>query len=106
MPRQVIDDLAQDVPFLIEVGETLDRVGVAAGYAQRIDLPQLTDRERLVLEHLAQGESAQRIADLLVVSVNTVKSQRRSLFRKLGVTSREAAVLAASQLGLIGTAGP
>jgi LuxR family maltose regulon positive regulatory protein len=102
--RQVVDDLASEVPHLVEVGQTLDRVRVTVGYAQRIDLPQLTARERLVLHHLAQGLSAQRIADHLVVSVNTVKSQRRSLFRKLGVTSRDGAVLMATQLGLIGSA--
>nr|NLD40610.1 response regulator transcription factor [Actinomycetales bacterium] len=41
------------------------------------------------------------IAKRLGVSVNTVKSQLRSSYRKLGVSSREEAVTAAIGLGLL-----
>lgn len=48
----------------------------------------LTRRERAVVEHAVEGESTAEIAAALLVSVNTVKSQLRSAYRKVGVTSR------------------
>ncbi|WP_371029203.1 response regulator transcription factor [Pseudoclavibacter sp. JSM 162008] len=53
---------------------------------------QLTDRERVVLRHLLSARTLEEIAVEEHVSRNTIKSQTRSLFRKLGVSSREAAV--------------
>ena len=59
----------------------------------------LSDREKLVLVELAHGGSTQQIAERLFVSVNTVKTQVRSIYRKLGVTSREEAIAAAHRWG-------
>lgn len=53
---------------------------------------QLTDRERVVLRHLLSPSTLEEIAGEEHVSRNTIKSQTRSLFKKLGVSSREAAV--------------
>jgi len=64
--------------------------------------PVLSARERLVLEHLGAGEPLQRVAWLLSVSPNTVKSQARSIYRKLGVDSRDSAVQRGRSLGLLG----
>ncbi len=61
----------------------------------------LSPRERLVLQHLAEGESQHRIAWLLSVSHNTVKTQLRSVYRKLDVDSREAAVERGRLLGFV-----
>lgn len=52
----------------------------------------LSDRERLVLIMAAQGHSLQRIADSFYVSVDSVKSCRRKLFAKLGVTNIQEAI--------------
>ncbi|MFB2599957.1 LuxR C-terminal-related transcriptional regulator [Herbiconiux sp. P17] len=41
------------------------------------------------------------MASALFVSINTVKSQLRSLYRKLGVASREEALVAAAERGLL-----
>lgn len=62
----------------------------------------LSARERLVLEHLAAGEPLQRVAWMLSVSPNTVKAQARSIYRKLGVDSRDSAVQRGRSLGLLG----
>lgn len=62
----------------------------------------LSARERIVLEHLAAGEPLQRVAWLLSVSPNTVKAQARSIYRKLGVDSRDSAVQRGRSLGLLG----
>ena len=61
----------------------------------------LTDREhelvRLLQSHLSQPEIATRMG----VSLNTVKSYRRSLYAKLGVTCRSEAVTAARRQRLV-----
>lgn len=58
----------------------------------RSAIPTLTERERVVLRALFTTSSVTEIASTLVVSANTVKSQRRSLYRKLGVNTREEAL--------------
>ncbi|WP_382308660.1 LuxR C-terminal-related transcriptional regulator [Herbiconiux sp. UC225_62] len=62
---------------------------------------RLTDREATVLHQLVQTGSTAEIASALFVSINTVKSQLRSLYRKLGVASREEALVAAAERGLL-----
>ena len=60
----------------------------------------LTDRERMVLEHLPTMSSNAEIADEMYVSVNTVKAHLKSLYRKLEVSSRRGAVHRAKELNL------
>jgi LuxR family maltose regulon positive regulatory protein len=60
----------------------------------------LSRQERRVLGLLAGGRSNPEIADHLVVSVNTVKTQLKQIYRKLGVASREEARQFASELDL------
>lgn len=64
-------------------------------------VPVLTPRERVVLGELARTGHLPSIAAALQVSDNTVKSQRRALYRKLGVASREEALAAAIEHGLL-----
>jgi len=52
----------------------------------------LSARERVVLRHLMDGALLTEIATAEHVSVNTVKSQLRTLYRKLGVADRRHAV--------------
>jgi len=61
----------------------------------------LTEREIVVLRELTSSRSAAQIAARLFVSSNTVKSQMRSLYRKLGVTTRVDAVAVALAQGLL-----
>ncbi|QBD76840.1 hypothetical protein EPA93_12825 [Ktedonosporobacter rubrisoli] len=51
-------------------------------------LEPLTPQERRVLSLLAAGRSNPQIAEELVVSINTVKTQVQSVYRKLNVRSR------------------
>ena len=51
----------------------------------------LTTREVEVLRLVAQGLSNAEIAEQLVISLLTVKAHMRSLYNKLGISSRSAA---------------
>jgi DNA-binding NarL/FixJ family response regulator len=53
----------------------------------------LTPREEMVLELLAEGKTYQEIADYLVVSVHTVDSHVRNIYGKLGVGNRTQAAM-------------
>lgn len=55
-------------------------------------LDKLSERERAVLDRLAQGRRAQSIADEFVVSVTTVRTQIRAILSKLEVGSQLEAV--------------
>lgn len=61
----------------------------------------LSPRERVVLLRLATGESPREVAATLHVSVNTVKTQLRSIYRKLGASTRAGAVERARTLGVL-----
>lgn len=62
---------------------------------------ELTRRERVVLAALAEHDRIRDIAESLLVSPHTVKSQLQSIYRKLGVSSRGAALAVAAELGLL-----
>jgi len=55
------------------------------------ELNTLTDREREVLDLLAQGLTNKQIAERLVITTNTVKRHLKAIFEKLGVHTRSAA---------------
>jgi two-component system nitrate/nitrite response regulator NarL len=88
-------------------GETVLASEVQAGLASQIkqrelpNQPALTARERQVLGLIASGHSAPEIADQIYLSPATVKTHLQSLYAKLGVSERAAAVAAAMRHGLI-----
>lgn len=62
---------------------------------------RLSAREREVLDRLAQMMTTEEIADELYLSVNTVKTHLKSVYRKLAVSRRSAAVRRARELRLL-----
>jgi DNA-binding NarL/FixJ family response regulator len=62
-----------------------------------IDVAELSQREREVLDLVAAGLSNAQIAERLCVTEHTVKSHLGSLFAKLGVHSRNEAIAAHRQ---------
>jgi LuxR family transcriptional regulator, maltose regulon positive regulatory protein len=60
----------------------------------------LSPQERRVFHLLAVGYTNPEIANELVVSLNTVKTQLKSIYRKLGISKRHEASEVAHQLGL------
>jgi len=61
----------------------------------------LSEREGQVLQAVAMGERSKEIAQRLGISERTVKAHLASIFNKLGVDSRAAAVAVAAQKGLL-----
>jgi DNA-binding NarL/FixJ family response regulator len=60
------------------------------------EIETLTERERQVLELLAQGLTNKEIAELLVISANTVKRHLKAIFDKLNIHTRAAAAARAA----------
>ncbi|MCA1005480.1 LuxR C-terminal-related transcriptional regulator [Rhodococcus hoagii] len=105
-------------PFLTLTQESLDWIA-AAGleteltvsgfdpttgprlFSERVTTVRLTQRELEVLRELASGRTMTMISVRMFVSMNTVKSQIRSVYRKLGVHSRAEAIETAVRLRLL-----
>jgi len=60
--------------------------------AQAPDLSQISEREWEVLQHIAQGHSYARCAELMHVSLSTVQSHIKNTYRKLGVNNHRQAM--------------
>jgi DNA-binding NarL/FixJ family response regulator len=62
--------------------------------------PELTEREREVLELIAQGRSNAEIAGTLFLSQKTVRNHVSNIFMKLHVADRAQAIVVAREAGL------
>jgi DNA-binding NarL/FixJ family response regulator len=62
--------------------------------------PQLTPRERGILNELARGSSNQQIGNLLGLTLKTVRNNVSSIYNKLQVVDRAQAIVAAREAGL------
>ncbi len=85
-------------PFL---REACDRpVLTTSSHAVKGMVEQLTDREFMVLPLLPTRMTNVEIAEVLGVSLNTVKTHLKHIYRKLGVTERSEAIAAAEEFHL------
>jgi DNA-binding NarL/FixJ family response regulator len=70
-----------------------------ASIAERYN--QLSNREREVFQLIGEGKSTRDIADLLCVSISTIKSHRVNIMEKLNIDSSAKLIHLAIQLGLV-----
>jgi DNA-binding NarL/FixJ family response regulator len=93
----------------VVAGEAIFGPGVAARVlrhfadppaADDVPFPQLTDREREVLDLVAGGHRNAAIAEELFLSPKTVANHISSIFAKLAVADRSAAIVRARDEGL------
>jgi LuxR family transcriptional regulator, maltose regulon positive regulatory protein len=99
--REIDDILARRPALGTLTGEADDlRLALAAqGAAGR---SPLTSAELRLLPYLQTHLTASGIAERLFVSSHTVKAEVKSIYRKLGVSSRHEAVQKATTIGLLG----
>jgi len=68
--------------------------------AARLPFPELTDREREVLDLVARGYDNTTISRRLVLSPKTVRNHVTNVLGKIGAADRSAAIVAARESGL------
>lgn len=87
---------------------TFTCVGLAEAMVRRMSsgAPRLSDRERQVLDLLAEGLGVSAIAARLYLSESTAKSHIGRIYEKLGAANRAQALVTAMRLGLISSATP
>ena len=76
--------------------------GAAGSAVPQLLADGLTERELAILRYLPTIMSNREIARQLYVSVNTVKTHLKQIYRKLGVASRRDAIERARELHLLG----
>jgi LuxR family maltose regulon positive regulatory protein len=81
-------------PFATKVRETLPVSGPTL-------TDGLTEREQELLAELPSMRTAEEIAQTMFVSINTIKTHLRGIYRKLGVSQRRDAISVARERGLL-----
>jgi DNA-binding NarL/FixJ family response regulator len=80
----------------------VDFLGAAARATAGASFPQLTEREREILDLVARGRSNAQIAEQLVLSTKTVRNHVSSVFTKIQVVDRAQAIVKAREAGIGG----
>src|SRR3989304_4461786 len=96
----------QSLKYLLEQEREIIVVGEAADGQDAFTLSQsnkttepdsrfihLTEKEKETLILLAEGKSNKEIADVMCVSIETIKSHLQAIYKKLGVKSRTEAAI-------------
>jgi DNA-binding NarL/FixJ family response regulator len=95
-PQQILESVRR-----VAAGEFVFSSSLTAKLAESIVRPQLSQRERQVLQYLANGRSNKEIARILYISEHTAKAHVRSIMSKLNADSRTEVTAIATKLGLI-----
>lgn len=100
---KVIHHVMGDQAFLDPsvTSKLFDHVKRLEGTSEERAKAHLTQRELEVLKGMVTGNTDRAIAESLCISPHTVRSHVKSLYRKLGVSSRSQAVAIAIQYGII-----
>lgn len=83
------------------MAHVLSRTNASTAQSKANEFINLTEREQEVLEAVARGDRSKEIASHLGISERTVKAHLASIYNKLGVDSRAAAIAVAAQRGLL-----
>ena len=112
-PALAAEQAAREVELQVRQGlldgDAVSAVLRAAGHrapARRDGPAGLTARELEVLRLLARGQANKQIGQRLAISPKTVSNHVEHIYAKIGVSSRAAATLYATQHGLVGSYEP
>lgn len=92
--------LADTTSFARGIIEKLKGIRVAEPNASVADLDVLTEREREILGLICRGKSDVEMSEALHLSQNTIRNHVASVYRKIGVNRRSAAILWARERGI------
>lgn len=95
-PQQIRESVRR-----VAAGETLLPVSIASKLAESMAHPELSERERQVLQYMANGRTNKEIGQVLYISENTVKAHVKSILTKLDAMGRTEAIAIATKRGLI-----
>jgi two-component system NarL family response regulator len=95
-PQQIRESVRR-----VAAGESLLPANIAAKLAESMAHPELSERERQVLQYMANGRSNKEIGQILYISENTVKAHVKSILTKLDAMGRTEAIAIAINRGLI-----
>jgi LuxR family maltose regulon positive regulatory protein len=99
--QEIADLLSRAAGTLGHDEAFVEQVRALTPPADELAVAALTTRELELLTELPSLRTAEEIASSMQVSVNTVKTHIRGIYRKLGVTNRRDAVLTARRQGLL-----
>ena len=99
------ESLLTHEPDAVVLWDWVDRLRAARRVRRQqaalVDRLGITDAESRVLAQLPTHRSLEEIGEVLYISRNTVKTHAVSIYRKLGVSGRSAAVERAREVGLL-----
>jgi len=95
-PQQIRESVRR-----VAAGESLLPATIASKLAESMARPELSKRERQVLEYIANGRSNKEIAQILYISEHTVKTHVKSILTKLDAIGRTEAIAVGLKRGLI-----
>ena len=95
-PQQIWESVRK-----VAAGESLFPATIASKLAESMARPELSKRERQVLECIANGRSNKEIGQMLYISEHTVKTHVRSVLMKLDAIGRTEAIAVGIKRGLI-----
>ncbi len=88
-------------PAWFNVAESRDAISEGPVRGKKMLPHELPERALLVLRLMAEGKTNWQIASTLKYSESTIKGDASLIFRAFGVTTRESAIIAAKNAGLI-----
>ena len=122
-PEGYVRKFVDEGPRIVALLQAAAKRGIAPGYVHRlladfhpgtaggeprarqnlikIEIEPLSERELDVLRLLATDLDGPEIASQLMVSLNTMRTHTKSIYSKLGVSNRRAAVHRAEELALL-----
>ncbi len=82
-------------------GKVIERANISNQPEESQGIFNLTEREKEILQLIAQGFSNAEIAERLFLSEGTIRNYTKNLFQKLGVSARTQAAVVAIKNGLV-----
>lgn len=94
-PDKLLDAIREAHAGGAPMTSNIARLVVSSFNRLRRPSPELTPREKEVLEQLCEGKSYKMIADALFISEDTVRHHLKNIYKKLEVNSKSEAVIKA-----------